>query len=226
MILSQVSQKIIKAADGLGVVKAWKQNPTQKPKHVAINILQGLFSALGFSSAVKAWRKYRSQKARHVLAGIFNGVADRITGKVVVTAIKLFMVTAFAGMVGGGIYMTMGLAAAASGTGVAIYTYGRDFFQESFEKKKLASVFSKPRLQKSAVAFATSAVGGAAGAWFIKTEFVQGILSPVKNIFSHGADSLKQTFNIRAQLPQIPAAVQKSLNPLNPVIGAPSNAGT
>lgn len=174
------------------VLKA-RHHPTKTKRRVVGAFVEKMVCIMGFSGVVAAW-KQPTKKTKKILTSLFNKAADMAAGKVVVTSIKLVTISVLAGMVGGSIYMTMGLTALATGAGSAVYTYCKALLQERVKLGKKAAFFSKQRLKDSAFAFAKGAAGGAFGAWVIKTDLVQGAFHAVKGVFVPDGN-LTQTFN-------------------------------
>lgn len=176
-----------------GLIRAWSDHTwKERPQYIGASLLRGGLVILGFRNAVKAWMEHPPRKrSKHVWKGIAGMVADRLTGRVVVNTIKIGIIMAAAGAIGGSIVATALIFAAARGTGVAIYTYGKNYLQDRLKQKKTgekARFFSLGRLGSSGLGFVGSALGGAAGGaalgWAVQTEAGRAVFAPLRHVFN------------------------------------------
>jgi len=119
-----------------------------------------------------------NEKKKKRLSGLFNKFADIAGRASVSTAIRVAAVTTLVGA-GASAYVSIGVAALASGTGAALYTYAKDTAQDFIaarRENRSATWWNKERAKKVRNALLCGVAGGAFGAWLAGTDlFKAGI---------------------------------------------------
>jgi hypothetical protein len=202
-----------------GIVRAWREHPGERPKHVGASLLRGFITVLGFGGALKAWQEHPPRKrSKQVWKRIGGALADRITGRIVINFLRIGVVMVLASLLGGGILAVAAIFALARGTSAALYDYSKNFLLDKISAKKTgekAHFLSLSRLGGAGLSFAGNAVGGAVGGaalgWAVQTPLARAAFSPLREALQDSG--LKKEFNATG-LPQS--------SPLDPLLEEPT----
>ena len=114
-----------------------------------------------------------SASKKGFLTRFFNKAVDIGTRAAVTNVIKIAAVSAVAGA-GLSSFATIGVAAVASGSGAALYSYGKDTFIDWRQARATGGKIDwrdPAKLKRAKIALLTGVAGGAFGAWLAGTEF-------------------------------------------------------
>lgn len=198
---------IKKLLSSTGLARAWREHPNERPKYISASLLRGALIIIGFRSAVREWQTHPPrERSKNVLKGVGQMIADRITGRLVINAIRVGVMMMLAGAIGGSVIMTALVFAAGRGVGTAIYNYTRNYLADRLKQHQggpKAHLISRPRLQGAGLGLVGATLGGAAGgavlAIFIETPAGQVVLAPAKALCN--AIGIKSIFNSKASGP-------------------------